>query len=80
MRILPRFQRETVEQAQKVARIVIEAGGQKPDEDPTHQASSTDLRGIPVQARGVGGTIRETDPLAAAIDNEHRRSRRAKYA
>lgn len=36
-----------------------------------------DLRGIPVIARGVGGTSPETDPLAEAIRNDHRLRRTA---
>ena len=38
----------------------------------TPQADSVELRGIPVQAKGVGGTSPGTNPLAEACRNDHR--------
>ena len=39
----------------------------------TAAGDSAKLRGIPVQARGVGGTSPGTDPLAALLDKERQR-------
>ena len=41
----------------------------------TPQADPEDLRGIPVQAKGVGGTSPGTDPLSQAVLSDHRLSR-----
>ena len=38
----------------------------------TPQADPQELRGIPVQAKGVGGTSPGTNPLSEAIRNDHR--------
>ena len=44
------------------------------DTMPSHQDATDEqrLRGIPCIAQGVGGTSPGTNPLAAAIRNDHR--------
>ncbi len=76
---LPRFlaHLQKVEDARKLARIVLEAGG---DEEPPKQSAGATsggdwerLRGLPAIGRGVSGAIRGTDPVRALIAKERRR-------
>lgn len=70
--LLPRFTAlsQRIEDERNIARIVLEAG---PAEVPKTVARATlpgdmrRLRGIPICARGVGGTSPRTDPLAEAM-------------
>jgi hypothetical protein len=65
------------EQARLVARALAEApaGARLLPRSPPGDPRS--LRGIPVIGHGAGGgTIPGTDPLAAVLAREHRRSRR----
>ena len=64
-RPLPRYQPDTTAADHiKIERITRNA-------NPTHislkYASPTELRGIPVQARGIGGTSPNTNPLTETI-------------
>lgn len=72
--LLPRFTQPTIHSdpleiaiaaktaREDAARAAIAAGAPP--------ASATDLRGIPVQARGVGGTSPGTHPLYALMSSE----------
>lgn len=69
-------------QAGVVAELCREADGEQTLDEPRHIASPAGseqaLRGIPVVgARGVGGTIRGTNPLAALIAKERKAERAA---
>lgn len=77
---LPRYTNTTLDDERKLARILLETGDPAP---PTTVARATlpgdtrRLRGIPVQARGVGGTSPGSNPLAALLAHEHQQQRRA---
>lgn len=61
---------ERIEDERKLARILLETA---PNETPKTWTRATlpgdmrRLRGIPITARGVGGTSPGTDPLAAVL-------------
>jgi hypothetical protein len=55
--------------ARQLARIARETGNHLPRITGGAMAGgdARAMRGVPVQARGVGGTVRGTDPLATLI-------------
>ena len=66
-RPLPRYLNTTSLDATKVDRIVNATSGTTLTNPMMLTASAAELRGIPVQARGVGGTSPHTNPLAETI-------------
>lgn len=75
-RILPRFYRhqEAARDQQKIARNLLESGDMA-DIDTRVLSLIGDerqLRGIPALARGVGGTIHGTNPLAVLMAKQPR--------
>jgi hypothetical protein len=84
-RLLPRFFREVekLEDAQRLAKILIEGGeippeanGGKPLRASADGHRKDRMRGTPIIAKGVSGTMRGTNPLAALIAKENGRRRR----
>ena len=61
---LPRYTNTTSRDQAQVDKAV---GNTNPHTWTTHQATPQDLRGIPVQAKGVGGTQPHTNPLTETI-------------
>jgi hypothetical protein len=76
--ILPRFYRtqEAADDHAKITRNLIESGEMAPDTLTSAGATAAGderrLRGVPVQARGVGGTVLGTHPLAALMAKQPR--------
>lgn len=69
--------REKVQAAKQLAEIARETGGSLSEERDARKYFSSagdeeTLRGIPVQARGIGGTARGTDPLRETLARERR--------
>ena len=79
-RLLFRFTDAYVEDERRLARIISETGAQARPALSLALADPGDLRGIPVIARGVGGTSPGSDPLGAAIAAERRQEIRARRA
>lgn len=79
--LLPRFSATRRELDRKVARIILETGAGLPPVEMkdrrVFKAEAAELRGIPVQARGVGGVSPGSDPLRHVIAEENRRERMA---
>jgi hypothetical protein len=84
-RLLPRFldvELQKREDAARIARILIEGGEIPPEANGKVLRSSADghrkdrMRGTPIIAKGVSGTMRGTNPLAALIAKEEGRRRR----
>ena len=78
--ILPRFNAamNAIEDERKVARIILDAGETpEPMTNPTRQLAKPGdprvLRAIPVIARGVGGCIPGSNPLAALLLSDRTR-------
>ncbi len=82
---LPRFflAQQQIEDAQKIAKIILETGG-LPDEVDDSKASSRltrgadghewrRRRGTPIISRGVSGAMPGTNPLTALLQKERRR-------
>lgn len=70
-RPLPRYTNTTTIDAAQIDKIVGAAEGNTLT-NPMHLATAAELRGIPVQAKGVGGTQPGTDPAAETINRQHR--------
>jgi hypothetical protein len=69
-----RIRRELQVEAAKIARILRDTASPEPERPSRGTAPGDErkLRGIPVQARGVGGTIPGSDPVSALLDNDRR--------
>lgn len=71
MPLLPRFNAftERLEDERKIARVIMESGGEIPDTvaRATLPWDNRRLRGIPVCARGVSGVSPGTDPLGHVV-------------
>ena len=75
---MPRFraQLQAVEDERKLARILLETGETAPPKTSAGATSGGDwqrMRGLPMIAKGVGGTAPGSDPLGALIAKERRR-------
>jgi hypothetical protein len=79
---LPRFyaRRQEAERQAKIAKIVLESGGQAPKRiaGATPVGAHRDLRGLPAVAKGVAGVQPGSDPLGALLLKESRAERRAR--
>lgn len=78
--LLPRFyaRAETAERERRNARIALEVGAAPLPSTAAGETLAGDrerLRGVPVVARGVGGAIPHTSPLAELMQREERRER-----
>lgn len=83
---LPRFDRaqERIEDAQKIAKLILETGGLPDEADGNGKTSrkvlrsSADghnpqrLRGLPAIGRNVSGATVHTDPVKALLEKERR--------
>jgi len=79
---LPRFRQrqDEAERLRRIARICVDTDTPMPNPALGYRTAPGDqrrLRYIPVHARGVGGTIPGTDPLAQIIAAEQRNNRAA---
>jgi hypothetical protein len=78
--ILPRFRAhlERIEDMQKIARILLEVGefpdsnGARPKRMSADGHNTDRRRGLPLIARGVGGTSPKTDPMGELLRREAR--------
>ncbi len=76
-RALPRYlDTDHAEWERKLARILIEVGEPAPASRTFRATAAGDeqrLRGIPCQAKGVGGTSPGTNPMAALMSKQKNR-------
>lgn len=75
-RPLPRFTNTTIQDQQKIIEITGGTNNTPPITTTPHswqQPNPADLRGIPCLARGVGGTIQGTNPIAETIRRDQQR-------
>lgn len=80
--LLPRFHAasERIEDERKIGRVILNSGeAPEPVKNPRRALAKPGdprvLRAIPVIARGVGGTVPGTEPLAALLAFEARGAR-----
>lgn len=76
-RVLPKYHRRQLEQLdqRRVDRAVRESVQPRRVEGAAAGGDAQTLRGIPVQARGVGGTSPGSNPLAYVLEREAERER-----
>ena len=78
--LLPRFTNTRLEDERKIAAVILDNTEEPaPEKNPKRELAKPGdprvLRAIPVIARGVGGTVPGTDPLAACLALEARGAR-----